>query len=150
MKRLLCATLSAAVCVATVTPALAQDYGFYDAFAGRRDAATATANLKVPLGATNAKPTYGLTLNYGPAAVSPSGFSEKPQVKLADLRFSSEGLDQAKLGGFDFAQADGDVGDRLNMTGGDNTVWVVVGLVAAGVAICVLADCFDDDDDDDD
>jgi hypothetical protein len=36
------------------------------------------------------------------------------------------------------------------MTGEDNTVWIVVGLVAAGVAICLLADCFDDDDDDDD
>jgi hypothetical protein len=27
-------------------------------------------------------------------------------------------------------------------------VWIVVGLVAAGVAICLLAECFEDEDED--
>jgi hypothetical protein len=38
----------------------------------------------------------------------------------------------------------------MRLTGdGDNTLWIVVGLVAAGVAICLLADCFEGDDDSD-
>ena len=37
----------------------------------------------------------------------------------------------------------------MNLSGEGNTLWIIVGLVAAGVAICLLADCFEGDDDSD-
>ena len=49
---------------------------------------------------------------------------------------------------FDLANLDRD--RRFNnLTGEGDTLWIVVGLVAAGVAICLLADCFEGDDEDD-
>ena len=147
VRKIVAATVSAALCTMSVTPALAQDYRYsgYDAPLG----ATATLNFRVPLGTSvkKAKPSYGLSLGYG--KTMGAGYDGRPisrAVQLADLRFGADGaLDRAQVASFDLANLDDD--KRLNLTGGDNTLFIVVGLVAAGVAVCLLADCFDGDDD---
>ena len=143
------ATVSAALCTMSVSPAMAQNYAFsgFDAPRG----ATATANLRVPLGReATAKPSYGLSFGYG-KVVGPNstdGRVQTRQLRFADFRFNDRGLERAQLAGFNLADPKKD--RRLNLTdGGDNTLWIVVGLVAAGVAVCLLADCFEGDDDDD-
>ena len=154
LRKVLAATASAALVLGSVTPAFAQSYG-YSAFDAPRGA-TASINFKVPLGVEKqaAKPTYGFSLNYGHEVGSPTldGRTTTREMKLADIRFSGPlKLQKAEMMTFDLAHLDQD--RRLNMSeDGDNTVWIIVGLVAAGVAICLLADCFggDDDDDDDD
>jgi hypothetical protein len=144
------ATVSAALCLMSVTPAMAQDQRFagFDAPRG----ATATLNLRVPLGREHAeRASYGLTLGYGHSAGAPdlSAGTVSRGVRLADFRFSGTGLKQAQVASFDLAHLEDD--ERvMRLTGdGDNTLWIVVGLVAAGVAICLLADCFEGDDDSD-
>ena len=70
------------------------------------------------------------------------------QLTLGDIRFNQQGeLSKAQLASFDLANLDAD--KRMNLTGEGNTLWIIVGLVAAGVAICLLADCFEGDDDSD-
>jgi hypothetical protein len=147
MRKLVTATVSAALCLASVTPAVAQDYRFsgFDAPRG----ATATANLRVPLGRTaKAEPSYGLSFGMGKAVGA--GFDGRTvtrQLQLAEIRFGGQGeLKRASLASFDLANLDKD--KRMNLTGEGNTLWIVVGLVAAGVAVCLLADCLDGDDDD--
>ena len=144
------ATVSAALCFALATPAVAQDYRFagYDAPLG----ATATVNLRVPLGRVQAaKPTYGLTLGYGRTFGSPAldGRTISRAITLGDFRFSGNQLQTARLASFDLAHLDQD--RRLNlMGGGGKKSWLLIGgIVAAGVAICLAADCFDDDEDED-
>jgi hypothetical protein len=153
VRKIVTATASAALCLSAVSPALAQNHAFsgFDAPRG----ATATVNLRVPLGVEKeqAKPTYGLTLGYGQVVPNQElGVrSGSRELRFADFRFdgSSNKLAKAQVMSFDLANLDKD--RRLNMAEGESsTVWIVVGLVAAGVAICLLADCFDDDDDDDD
>ena len=154
IRKIVTATASAALIIASVTPAFAQSYG-YSAF-DKPPGATASVNFKVPLGVekAKAKPTYGLTFGWGQSVAAPTldGRAVTREVKLADLRFTGPfQLQKAEVVTFDLANLKGD--RRLNMTGGeDSTTWIVVGLVAAGVAICLLADCFggDDDDDEDD
>ena len=66
VRKLVSATVSAALCLFAVAPipASAQDYRFtgFDAPRG----ATATVNLRVPMGREHAqRASYGLTLSYG-------------------------------------------------------------------------------------
>ena len=74
-----------------------------------------------------------------------AGFDGRPitrQLTLGDIRFNQQGkLNKAQLASFDLANLDAD--KRMNLTGEGNTLWIVVGLVAAGVAVCLLADCFE-------
>lgn len=149
VKKLVFATVSAALCIASVSPALAQEYrpSGFDAPRG----ATATANLRIPLGApakSKAEPSYGLTVGLGKTTgTGVDGRTTTRQVRLADLRFTDGfKLRNAKVASFDLANLDRD--RRMNLSGGGNTVWIVVGLVAAGVTVCLLAECFEGDDDD--
>ena len=75
-------------------------------------------------------------------------FRSTRQIRLADFRLTGKGkIAQAQLASFDLANLDQD--RRMNLSGEGNTLWIIVGLVAAGVAICLLADCFEGDDDSD-
>ncbi len=148
MRKLVSATVSAALCMMSVAPAMAQDYRFsgFDAPRG----ATASLNLRVPLGAERmrARPSYGLTLGYGQTMGAPTldGRTVTRAVNVADFRFSGTELRNARVASFDLANLDQD--RRLNLNGEGNTLWIVVGLVAAGVAVCLLADCFGGDEED--
>ncbi|HEX6377097.1 MAG TPA: hypothetical protein VFZ91_15405 [Allosphingosinicella sp.] len=148
MRKFVTATVSAALCLMSVTPAMAQNYRA-EGFDGPRGA-NATVNLRIPFGKTaKVKPTYGLTFGLGKTVGA--GYDGRPltrQLTLGDIRFNERGkLDRAQLASFDLANLDAD--ERLNLNGEGNTLWIVVGLVAAGVAICLLADCFEGDDDSD-
>jgi hypothetical protein len=118
--------------------------------------ATATLNFAVPLGAApqrERKATYGLTLGVGQRldTVMPDGRIATRQAKLADIRFADGfKLHRAEVMTFDLANLDKD--PRLNMgpdSGKDSTTWIIIGLVVAGVAVCLAADCFGGDDDHD-
>jgi hypothetical protein len=145
VRKFVAATVSAALCFWSVAPAMAQDYR-YSGFDAPRGA-TATANLRVPLGrqGKTKKATYGLSFGIGkPMGAGYDGRPVTRQLRLADIRFSTDGkLDRAQVASFNLADPRG---DRMNLAGGGNTLWIVGGLVAAGVAVCLLADCFDDND----
>ena len=150
MRKFVTATVSAALCLASITPAMAQQYRA-EGFDGPRGA-NATLNLRIPLGKSSkarAKPSYGLT--FGMGKTMGAGYDGRPitrQLTLGDIRFNEQGkLKKAQLASFDLANLDAD--KRMNLTGEGNTLWIIVGLVAAGVAICLLADCFEGDDDSD-
>jgi hypothetical protein len=146
MNKLFAATVSAALGLAPLSPAMAQDYRFagFDAPRGL----TATANLRVPLGRETkaGRATYGLSLGLGREVGA--GYDGRPvtsSIRLADLRFSGAGrLSQARLSGIDVAHLDRE--RRMNLTGGVNTTWFILGAVAAGVGICLLTDCLGNDD----
>ena len=149
-RKFVSATVSAALCMMAVSPAMAQNYRFvgFDAPRG----ATATLNLRVPLGTERQQRdrlSYGLTLGYGSTTGAPTldGTTVTRQVNVADFRFNGQGrLRNARVASFDLANLDRD--RRFNnLTGEGNTLWIVVGLVAAGVAVCLLADCFEGDED---
>jgi len=148
MNKLIAATVSVALSLTSLSPALAQDYRFsgFDAPRGL----TATANLRIPLGreATARRASYGLTVGLGREVGA--GYDGRPvtrSIRLADLRFSGEGrLSQARLAGTDLAHLDRQ--RRMNLTGGGGTTWFVLGAVAAGVGLCLLTDCLGGDDDD--
>lgn len=157
IRKFLSASVATALVIGSVTPAYAQSYGFTADQAPL--GATATVNFKMPLGVApqkQKKASYGLTLGYGQQldSLAPDGRIATRQARLADIRFTGDfNLYKAEVVTFDLANLDKD--QRLNMMGPDgdgkdSTVWIVGGLVAAGVAICLLADCFDGDDDDDD
>jgi hypothetical protein len=148
MRKFVAATVSAALCIASVAPAAAQNYRA-EGFDGPRGV-NATLNMRIPLGkapGARAKPSYGLTFGMGKTVGA--GLDGRPvnrQLTVGDLRFDHRGeLSKAQLASFDLAHLDSD--RRMNLTGDGNTLWIVVGLVAAGVAVCLLADCFDGDDD---
>ena len=145
VRKIVSATVSVALCLASMTPAFAQDYR-YSGFEAPKGA-TATANLRIPLGReAKAKPTYGLTFGIGKSnGADLDGRTLTREIRLADFRFGTDGrMKQANVASFDLANLDQD--RRMNLTGEGNTLWIVVGLVAAGVAICLLADCFESDD----
>jgi hypothetical protein len=152
VRKFVSATVSAALCIASVVPsiAMAQEYRFtgFDAPRG----ATATVNLRVPMGREHAqRASYGLTLGYGQemGTAALDGRTTTRAVNVADFRFSGTELRNARVATFDLANLDQD--RRVNnLTGEGNTLWIVVGLVAAGVAVCLLADCFEGDDEDED
>ena len=153
VRKFVSATASAALCIASLLPgvAAAQEHRFtgFDAPRG----VTATVNLRVPFGREQARRTsYGVTLGYG-QTVAPGldGRTSTRQINVADLRFGADHqLRQARVASFDLANLD-QTRRRMNMTGGeDSTLWIVVGVVAAGAVACfVIWDCFDDDDDSD-
>jgi hypothetical protein len=150
MRKFVTATVSAALCLASIAPAAAQNYRA-EGFDGPRGV-NATLNMRIPLGkvpSAKAKPTYGLTFGMGKTVGA--GLDGRPinrQLTLGDIRFNEQGkLNKAQLASFDLANLDAD--KRMNLTGEGNTLWIIVGLVAAGVAICLLADCFEGDDDSD-
>jgi hypothetical protein len=147
MRKLVAATVSAALCLASVAPAAAQNYRS-EGFEGPRGV-NATLNMRIPLGREGkAKPSYGLTFGMGKTVGA--GLDGRPvnrRLTLGDIRFNQQGkISKAQLASFDLAHLDAD--KRLNLTGGGNTIWFVVGAVAAGVAICMAVECFEDDDDD--
>jgi hypothetical protein len=151
VRKFVSATVSAALCIASLMPsvAAAQEHRFtgFDAPRG----VTATVNLRVPFGREQARRTsYGVTLGYG-QTVAPGvdGRTSTRAINVADFRFQGNELSQARVASFDLANMD-QSRRRMNLTGEGNTLWIVVGLVAAGVAICLIADCFEGDDDDDD
>lgn len=138
-------TVAAALAMTSTAPAFAQDYrpSGFDAPLG----ATATANLRVPLGrAAKAKPSYGLTVGYGrTVGAGVDGRAVTRGVRLADIRFTSDGrMKQANVASFDLANLDRD--KRLNLVGGGGLTWLIIGAVGAGVGICLLTDCLGDDD----
>jgi hypothetical protein len=145
VRKLVNATVSAALCLLCVTPVAAQDYRFsgFDAPRG----ATATINMRVPMGREHArKASYGLTLGYGQqmGPLSFDGRTTSRAVRVADLRFAGTRLKSARVASFDLANLDKD--RRLNLTGGFGTTTFLLGAVAAAAAICfVITDCFDDD-----
>ena len=148
MRKLVSATVSAALCMLSLAPAMAQDYRFtgFDAPRG----ATATLNLRVPLGARRqqVQPSYGLTFGYGRTVGAPTldGRTATRAVNLADVRFNGGGeLRTARVASFDLANLDRD--RRLsNLNGSVSTTWIIVGAVAVGVGACLLLECFDGDD----
>jgi hypothetical protein len=148
MRKFVTATVSAALSLASVSPALAQDYRFtgFDAPRGL----TATANLRIPLGreAKARRPSYGLSLGLGREVGA--GLDGRPatrSIRLADLRFSGEGrVSQARLAGVDLRDPAGK--ERMNLTGGVSTTWFILGAVAAAAGICLLTDCLGEGDDD--
>ena len=148
MKKFVGTSLSAALVFATVSPAMARDYGFYDAYASREDAATAVVDYRIPFGGKSAgKANYGLSLRYGPAArTADRAEGWKPDVTLADLRFGTDGLQRAQVASFNFAQgSDVPTDPRLQMMEGkDSTTWIIIGLVVAGAVVWAVSE--DDDD----
>jgi hypothetical protein len=146
MRKFVAATVSAALCMTSMLPgiAAAQEHRFtgFDAPRG----ATATVNLRIPLGPERrSRPSYGLTLGYG-QTVAPGvdGRTSSRAINLADFRFTGEQprLSQARLAGFDLANLDQD--RRLNMVGGGKKSWLWIGLlVLAGLVVCGIAGCFD-------
>ena len=150
VRKFVSATVSAALCLMSATPVMAQEYRFagFDPPQG----ATATLNLRVPLGASNAdRPTYGLTLGYGYDVGGPNlnNRTMSRSVNFADFRFSGNEMRTARVASFDLANLDQD--RRLNVVGSGKKTWLLLGaIVVAGVVICIAADCFEDDDDDED
>ena len=148
MNKYLAATVSVALGLASLSPAAAQDYRFagFDSPRGL----TATANLRVPLGAEakSRRASYGLSLGLGrEVGVGYDGRPVTSAIRIADLRFGEGGkVSQARLAGVDIAHLDRQ--RRMNLTGGGGTTWFILGAVAAGVGICLLTDCLGGDDDD--
>lgn len=150
VRKFVSATVSAALCMLSVAPAMAQDYRFtgFDAPRG----ATATVNLRVPLGTQGrqaARPSYGLTMGYGQTVGSQAldGQTATRAVNLADLRFSGRELRNARVASFDLANLDRD--RRFsNLNGEVSTVWIIVGVAAVAVGVCLIAECFDGGDED--
>ena len=147
VSKLVAATVSAALCMTSMLPgmAAAQDHRFtgFDAPRG----ATATVNLRLPLGGqAQGRASYGVTLSYGQAAGADlGGRTVTRNLNVADLRFTGEEprLSQARLAGFDLANVD--QSRRMNMVGGKKT-WLFIGLlILAGVIVCSIAGCFDSD-----
>jgi hypothetical protein len=151
VRKLVSATVSAALCMMSVAPAMAQDYRFagFDAPRG----ATATVNVRVPMGREHAdRASYGLTLGYGHDVAAPGyeGRTMSRAVNFADFRFNGTDLRQARVASFDLANADRSR-RAMNLTGGgNNTLWIVIGVAAGAALVCfVITECFDGDDEGD-
>ena len=150
MRKFVTATVSAALCIMSIAPgvAAAQEYRFsgFDAPRG----ATATVNLRVPMGGDRVRPpTYGLTFSHG--QIVPPGLDGRTSTRalnLADFRFAGDELRQARIASFDLANPDRSR-RQMNLVGGNQTLWIVVGAVAVGAVACfVVWECFDGDDND--
>jgi len=148
IRNIVAAAASAALCMLSATPAMAQQYRF-NGFDAPRGAA-ASLNLRVPLGREKAgAASYGLTLGYGRTMGAPGvdGRTISRAINFADFRFAGGEMRSARVASFDLARLDQD--RRLNLAGGGKKTWLVIGaIVVAGVVICVAADCFEDDDSD--
>ena len=157
IRKVLSASVATALIFGTVTPAFAENDAFSPVQAPL--GATATLNLKVPLGAAptqKRKATYGLTMAYGQRtnSVTDDGRIATRSAKLADIRFAAgdSKLQKAEFATFNLANLDKDKRLNLGPDGSmDGTTWLVLGgLVAAGVIIWLVARDDDDDDDLDD
>ncbi|MGZ8360611.1 MAG: hypothetical protein ACXWUX_08825 [Allosphingosinicella sp.] len=150
MLRNMLATASAvALCLTSVTPLAAQEV--------RDDAprgATATLNLRIPLGSSRLadRPSFGLTAGYGQATGAPGsdGRVAVRQWRVADLRFDGRGLRRAELATFDLANLAGD--PRLGFQDGDDSdddtltyILVALAAAAAGVGAEMLIDDSDEE-----
>ena len=144
------ATLS--LCLGSATPALGQDYRYsgYDGPLG----ANATLNIRVPLGSLSAarsRPTFGLTLGFGRSmgAGSVDGREVVRQMRFGDFRFTDDGLRQARIVGFDFANPGR---NRLFFSAGDekSTAAIAAAAAAAAAVLCFTVICTGDDDEDED
>ena len=154
LRKLVTATVSAALCSMSILPttALAQEYRstVFDAPRG----ATATLNLRVPMGREHAeRASYGVTLAYGQAVGAPDqfGLQRTRAMNFADFRFRGGDLRNARVVGVDFANLERDADRRrMNLMGGPNGMIYTVGLVVVGGAVVcfVITDCFGGDDDD--
>ena len=154
IRKIVSASTAIALVLGSVSPAFAQSYAMMPDQQAPLGA-TATINLKVPLGAAPSKArkaSYGLTLGYGRQldSLTADGRIAVRHVDFADIRFTdSFKLQKAEVATFDLANLDQD--KRLNMMEGkDSTTWIIVGLVAVGAVIWLVSRDDDDDDDDDD
>jgi hypothetical protein len=152
IRKCLTAAVTAALCGASLAPgiAAAREYRFagFDAPRG----ATATVNLRVPMGRDPGhRASYGVTLAYGQNYAAPgvTGEIRSRAVNVADFRFSGTELRSARVASFDLANLDQDR-RTSNLVGGSGFgLTTIIAVVAAGAVICfVVTDCFGDDDDD--
>lgn len=147
VSKIVSATVSAALCLASSAPVYAQSYGQSEVQAPL--GATGMLNLRVPLGpsARTEAPSYGLTLGIGQSSgMDANARLLTRQVRVADIRFNMDGqLRHANVASFDLANLDSD--RRFDgLTGGAGSMWLIVGIAAGAVAVCALADCFGGDD----
>ena len=162
IRRLVSVATMTALCLSSVTPAMAQSYRMTELEAPR--GATASIDFRMALGAPRQSqgaqkgPTFGLRMGVGRTMAAPTtSYDVRPtitrEVRLADFRFDTGGsLARAEVATFDLANLDED--PRLALAGDDGekdaTTYYIIGGLAL-VAIGVLAfDLFDDDDEDDD
>ena len=99
MRKFVAATVSAALCMTSMLPgiAAAQEHRFtgFDAPRG----ATATVNLRIPLGLERrSRPSYGLTLGYG-QTVAPGVDGRAPAGRHAFLPHSHSPAERNPLSG---------------------------------------------------
>ncbi|MGZ8336766.1 MAG: hypothetical protein ACXWU1_08905 [Allosphingosinicella sp.] len=142
-RKLICGPLAAALSLSSVTPAVAQEYRFtgFDAPRG----ATATVNLRVPLGgaAERRRPSVGVALGYGQSdgEIDQYGRQQVRAMRVADFRIDRDGLSRAELATFNLANLDGDA--RLQFLNPDenkkNVFWLAL-IVAAGIAAIIFLD----------
>lgn len=131
------------------TSAMAQSYSYADAF----DAPSSTeakVGFKIPLGGDRFRsedPTYGVSfgVNAGNAPVT----SGADIAELAAFNFSGSEVNEARLGGYNFAASSADLGEGpeagFYSSGGLNP-WVITLLVIVGAYAAY--ELLDDDDDD--
>jgi hypothetical protein len=149
VRKIVFATVSAALCLAPVTPALAQSYDPGSEVQAPLGA-TGALNVRIPLGAgaRTEEPTYGLT--FGMGQVVGTNADERMltrEVRVADVRFNFSGeLQRARIASFDLANMDRD--KRFDGLTGISSTFTIIGIVAVGVGVCLIADCFGGDDDD--
>ena len=153
IRKIVSASVATALVLGSVSPAFAQSYAMMPELQAPLGA-TATVNLRVPLGAAPAKArkaSYGLTVGYGREldSLTADGRIATRHVEFADIRFTdSFKLQKAEVATFDLANLDQD--KRLNMMEGkDSTTWIIIGLVVAGAVVWAVSRDDDDDDDDD-
>lgn len=140
-RKLVSSAAALSLLLGSASPALAQEQLFsgFDGPAG----ASATVNIRVPLdGRTErARPSVGLTLGYGRSAAdgSPELRPAIRQLRVADLRFDSQGLSRAELASFDLANLDRD--RRMNLgEGKSTTIWLILAAFASLAVVLVVAD----------
>ena len=151
VRKFVSATVSAALCLMSAAPVMAQDYRFsgFDAPRG----ATAAFNVRVPMGREHAdRASYGLTLSMGQQVGAPAldGRTVTRSVRFADFRFNGTELRNARVASLDFANPEHN--RRFsNLTGADSSLMTIGLVVGAGALVCfVITDCFGDDDDEPD
>ena len=134
-----------ALCAASATPSLAQEYRFAG-FDGPRGT-TASFNLRVPLGSPaefqGHRPSLGFTVGHARAPfLADSGAPASARLlELVDIRFDRRGLRRAQMASFDLAHLDGDA--RLAVQGdepGRNRTLRLVLIGLLGVAVGVGAE----------
>lgn len=132
---------SAALVVASASPAFADPFAFSDNTTPH--GATATINFKMALGGPATKPeraSYGLTFAYGQRVGEPPviGRPEAQALTFGDLRFNADGLERAELASFDLADLEAD--PRMNIFDDGNfgtTELVLIG-VGAGLILALV------------